>query len=293
MSEHEIVMALERCGVRANPKARAALAKDLEARGVLCADITRAHQFLVESREHNPAGAARVLATLLADDSQWRPFLADVGDVATRRAPTQRTESGAGQRISPEEQRVREYRAAGLGDDEARMLSKGGYAHARIVGDGARPADVAKDNGVDPFEIVHIAAHWADLFGQGRGALRKALQRAVKAGIAAESLLEELDHCPVRSLGGEKPEPILTGWRARAPRPTRTMSVPLPVTGDSDAANSFGASMESSVRALQEARKQARAMVERVKPKTARQPVAAAAASTWDAPVYGEDGKVP
>ena len=277
MSEHEIVMALERCGVRANPKARAALAKDLEARGVLCADITRAHQFLVESREHNPAGAARVLATLLASDSQWRTFLADVGDVATRRAPTQRTESGAGQRISPEEQRVREYRAAGLGDDEARMLSKGGYAHARIVGDGARPADVAKDNGVDPFEIVHIAAHWADLFGQGRGALRKALQRAVKAGLAAESLLEELDHCPVRSLGGEKPEPILTGWRARAPRPTRTMSAPLPTMGDPEA-----------VRALQEARRHARSVLERVKPQPARQPVAAAAGSVWDGPVYGE-----
>lgn len=279
MSEHEIVMALERCGVRANPKARAALAKSLEARGVLCVDITRAHQFLVESREHNAAGAARVLATLLADDAQWRTFLADVGDVATRRAP-QRSESGAGQRISPEEQRVREYRAAGLGDDEARMLSKGGYAHARIVGDGARPADVAKDNGVDPFEIVHMAAHWADLFGQGRAALRKALDRAVKAGIAAESLLEELDHCPVRSLGGEKPEPILTGWRARAPRPTRTMSAPLPTMGDPDA-----------VRALQEARRHARAVLERVKPQPERELAATTAGNVWDSPVFGEEVK--
>lgn len=224
MSEHELVMELDRCGVRANPRARAKLAKDLSERGVMRADIALAYQHLVERRDHQPARASSILATLLADGDAWQGFLAEVhaAQHANRfGARGEAQEAGKALRSSPQEQRVREYRAAGLSDAEARLVASGGYAHARIVGDGAKPADVAKEVGLDPFEAIHAAAHWADLFGQGRAALRKALGRAVKVGLAADSLLEEMEHCPVRSLDGEKPQPILTGWRAHAPKPTQ------------------------------------------------------------------------
>lgn len=285
MSEHEILIELERCGVRTNTKARAQLAKDLDERGVLRADIALAFAYLVEQRQHDRTGAARVLASLLDKSSAWVPFVAEVHAAQRPRSATEpRPEHGSGQRTSPAEQRVREYRAAGLSDDEARLVARGGYVHARIVGDLARPADVAREFDLDPFEAIHAAAHWADLFGHGRAALRKALERAVRVRIAAESLLEELDLCPVRELAGEKPAPILTGWRARAPKPTRTMRAPLPVVGDPEA-----------VRALQDARQHARALLERVKPKPQPQPqpqpVAARAESVWDAPVYGEGDK--
>lgn len=276
MSEHELVMELDRCGVRANPRARAKLAKDLSERGVLRADIALAYQHLVERRDHQPARASSILATLLADGDAWQGFLAEVhaAQHSGRFGPRgEAQEAGKALRSSPQEQRVREYRAAGLDDAQARLVASGGYAHARIVGDGTKPADVAKEVGLDPFEVIHAAAHWADLFGQGRAALRKALGRAVQVGLAAESLLEELDHCPVRSLGGEKPQPILTGWRARAPKPSRPRE-PVQVAGDPDAA-----------RELLSLRKQAKSVLTKFAPE--RQP-APAADSVWDTPVFGE-----
>mgnify|MGYP000160797119 CR=1 FL=1 len=276
MSEHELVMELDRCGVRANPRARAKLAKDLSERGVLRADIALAYQHLVERRDNQPARAASILATLLADDGAWQGFITEVHTAQARghgKAPEH--ESGKGLRSSPHEQRVREYRAAGLDDAEARMVAAGGYAHARIVGDGAKPADVAKEVGLDPFEVIHAAAHWADLFGQGRAALRKALERAIRVGLAADSLLEELEHCAVRVLGGDRPTPILTGWRARAaPRPSRPRQEPVQVAGDPSAA-----------RELLSLRARTKAVLAKVTP--AREPVPAAD-SVWDVPVFGE-----
>lgn len=243
MSEHELVMALDSAGIRSNPAARAKLARDLHERGVSRVDIAMGFAFLTEKREHPPARASSILASLLANASAWVPFVAEVqaADQAERFSGTKRDHDvGKGLRVSPTQQRLMEYQAAGLSREEAALVEKGGYVHARIVGDFVRPADVAQEVGVDPFEVVHLACHWADVFGAGRAALRRQLTKMVRLKKAAESLLEELEHAPQRSLPGEAPVPDMSGWRQRAtPSPK-----PRPITpslGDPGAAAEIAA----------------------------------------------------
>lgn len=199
----EILDTLIDLGIRnASEPARQKLAEDCARRRVDPRDIRLAFERVVSIDAKGKTDAARMVAAQLASGETWEAYVDSarkaLREVQGQAKAPQEHDHGKGLQTRVRDVRLLEYEAMGLGTELARSVEAGGYAHARIVGDNRTPAEVAAEIGRDPWETVHCAAHWADVCGGGREALRKALERQVKMKRARESVLEELDAYPVQ-----------------------------------------------------------------------------------------------
>lgn len=247
----EVLEALIELGIRnASESARQRLARECAERRVDPRDIHLAFDVAVQIDGKSRADAARIVAAQLASSDTWVAYVQSRREVMRTGGESPKAsehEHGKHLRKTPSQIRQSDYRSCGLSESDARLVEIGGYVHARIVGDDFglrddhtrhRPgekmqgiSDIANEVGLDPWTAIQAAAWWSDLFGDRRATLLRAMVQHVKAQRCSESLLEHLYAVGERQVDKEKPEPILSGWRAKVRR-TRRMEPEAAVYGE-------------------------------------------------------------